>query len=113
MNFIIHRSKTNLLVRIVLDTCTIRNHLHESGQRLDFEAIEASSDQLRLSVAGGAGFELLEQLTEGRLAWSEWPKISTVTPHLDDRWPLLPTGRQLAALSGTQTDIDIDAEAGS
>lgn len=100
-----------MLVRIVLDTCTIRNHLHELGHRLDFSAINSSTEQLRFSVAGGAGFELLEQLTAGRLPWSEWPKISTLTPYLDDRWPLLPTGRQLAALAGTQTDISIDVEA--
>lgn len=100
-----------MLVRIVLDTCAIRNHLHGTGQRLDLSAITASAEQLRFSVAGGAGFELIEQLTEGRLPWSEWPNISTITPYLDDRWPLLPTGRQLAALAGTQTDIEIDVEA--
>jgi hypothetical protein len=93
-----------------LDTCTIRNHLHGTGQRLDFAAIKSSTEQLRLSVAGGAGFELLEQLIEGRLPWSVWSNISTITPLLDDRWPLLPTGRQLAALAGTQTDITIDVE---
>lgn len=100
-----------MLVRIVLDTCTIRNHLHGTGQRLDFSAIKSSAEQLRFSLAGGTGFELLEQLTEGRLAWSEWSNISGITPILDDRWPLLPTGRQLAALAGTQTDITIDVEA--
>ena len=30
---------------------------------------------------------------------------------LDQRWPLLPTGRQLAAIAGTQTDIAINIEA--
>lgn len=100
-----------MLVRIVLDTCTVRNHLHEIGKRLDFAAIKSSTEQLRFSLAGGTAFELLEQLTEGRLPWSEWPKISSITPFLDDRWPLLPTGRQLAALAGTQTDITIDVEA--
>ena len=58
-----------------------------------------------------AEYELLEQLTEGRLSWDEWgANVHVINDILDDRWPLLPTGRQLAALSGTQTDIKLDIE---
>lgn len=100
-----------MLIRIVLDTCTVRNHLHDTGQRFDRQAIAESTEQLRFSVAGGAGFELMEQLIEERLPWSVWNgKISTFTPLLDDRWPLLPTGSQLAAIAGTQTGLSIDIE---
>ena len=101
-----------MLVRILLDTCTLRNHLHTIGKQLDFGAIHSNTEQLRFSVPGGAGVELLEQLTEGRLSWAEWTKgIPTIDSILDQRWPLLPTGRQLAAIAGTQTDIAIDIEA--
>ncbi len=100
-----------MLVRIVLDTCTVRNHLHGTGERFDFESIKASQEQLRFSLAGGTGVELLEQLTEGRLSWAEWgANIHVINGILDDRWPLLPTGRQLAALAGTQTDVELNVE---
>lgn len=101
-----------MLVRILLDTCTIRNHLHAIGKQLDIDAIRSSTEQLRFSLPGGAGVELLEQLTEGRVSWDEWKNgIPRVDSILDQRWPLLPTGRQLAAIAGTQTDIVIDIEA--
>ena len=101
-----------MLVRILLDTCTVRNHLHATGKQLDFGAIRSSSELLRFSLPGGAGVELLEQLTEGRVSWREWANgIPAIDSILDQRWPLLPTGRQLAAIAGTQTDIEIDIEA--
>ena len=101
-----------MLVRILLDTCTIRNHLHTVGKQLDISAIRCSTEQLRFSLPGGVGVELLEQLTEGRVSWSEWENgMPVIDSILDQRWPLLPTGRQLAAIAGTQTDIDIDIEA--
>jgi len=101
-----------MLVRILLDTCTIRNHLHAIGKQLDFGAIRSSTEQLRFSLPGGAGVELLEQLTESRVSWQEWTKgIPAIDSILDQRWPLLPTGRQLAAIAGTQTDVSIDIEA--
>ena len=54
----------------------------------------------------------MEQLTEERVTWEEWTqKIPAIDSILDQRWPLLPTGKQLAALAGTQTDISIDIEA--
>lgn len=100
-----------MLVRIVLDTCAIRNILHNDSSQLDFEAIKSSNEQLRFSVAGGAGVELLEQLVSGQIKWSDWAEnIKKITKILDGRWPLLPTGRQLTALAGTQTDITIDIE---
>src|SRR5205814_256592 len=61
---------------------------------------------------GGTAVELLEQLTEGRLSWQEWTNgIPAIDAIIDERWRLLPTGRQLAAIAGTQTNIAIDVEA--
>lgn len=51
-----------MLVRIVLDTCTVRNEVHGTGPRLDLQAIPDCQDQLRFSLAGSAFAELLEQL---------------------------------------------------
>lgn len=102
---------TIMLVRILLDTCTIRNHLHSIGKQLDLGAIRSSAEQLRFSLPGGTCVELLEQLTEVRVSWHEWTNgIPAIDSILDQRWPLLPTGRQLAAIAGTQTDIEIDIE---
>ncbi len=100
-----------MLVRVIFDTCTIRNHLHAKGHQLDLGAIKISKEQLRFSVAGGAYVELLAQLIEGRVKWSEWSQgIPAIDSILDQRWPILPTGRQLASIAGTQTDIEIDHE---
>ena len=100
-----------MLVRILLDTCTVRNHLHGLGGQLDFKAINSSSEEIRFSLPGGTGAELIEQLTKGRITWSEWINgIPAIESILDQRWPLLPTGRQLAAIAETQTDIAINIE---
>ena len=100
-----------MLVRILLDTCTVRNHLHGLRGQLDFKAINSSSEELRFSLPGGTGAELIEQLTKGRITWSEWINgIPAIESILDQRWPLLPTGRQLAAIAETQTDIAINIE---
>lgn len=100
-----------MLVRILLDTCVIRGHLHESGTPLDLIAIHRSSEQLRFSIPGGTWVELLEQLTEERLKWTDWAnKIPAIDSILDNRWPILPTNKKLAALAGTHTDVPIDEE---
>jgi hypothetical protein len=101
-----------MLVRTLLDTCTIRNHLHAVGKQLDFGAICTSTEHLRFSLPGEAGVQLLQQLTQGRVSWQEWTSgIPAIDSILDQRWPLLPTGRLLAAIAGTQTDIAVDIEA--
>ena len=89
-----------MIVRVVLDTCVIRHYIH-GHVGLDLAAIKSSAEELRLSLAGGTGIELLAQLVEGRLTWSDWSsRIPDIDSVLDRRWPLLPTGRQLAALAG-------------
>jgi hypothetical protein len=93
-----------MLVRVILDTCTVRSHLHCIGNQIDLDGIHRSSELLRISIAGGTIFELLEQLIEGRVQWSEWgQKIRTIDSVLDRRWPIFPTGNPLALLSKTQT----------
>jgi Protein of unknown function (DUF2934) len=102
-----------MFVRILLDTCTICNYLHAVGKQLDLGAIRTSTEHLRFSLPGGAGVELLEQLTKGRVSWQEWTSgIPAIDSLLDQRWPLLPTGRLLAAIAGTQTypAVNIEAE---
>ena len=45
-----------MLVRIVLDTSIVRNHIHGSCKQLDFGAIHSTSkEQLRFSLPGGGG----------------------------------------------------------
>ena len=101
-----------MLVRIFLDTCTVQNRVsHGLRGQLDFKAINSSSQELRFSLPGGTGAELIEQLTKGRITWSEWINgIPAIESILDQRWPLLPTASQLAAIAETQTDIAISIE---
>ena len=98
-----------MIARVVLDTGVVRNHIHDSNPQLDFEAIKSSSEQLRFSIAGGAGIELLEQLTRGSIDWDEWSsRIGILDRILDSRWPMIPSGKQLAALAELQNDIEYD-----
>jgi hypothetical protein len=100
-----------MIIRVILDTCTVRNHLHQGERLLDFEAIRSSSEQLRFSLAGGTLAELLEQLVEARISFGDWnARVSNIDGILDQRWPVLPTGRELAALAGTQTDLSTNLE---
>jgi len=100
-----------MIVRVVLDTCIARKHLQGDGTTIDGTALTTSREQPRLSLAGTAGAELLEQLIDNRLPFAEWAnRVRTFDELLDPRWPILPTGRQLSAIAGTQTDLSVDLE---
>jgi hypothetical protein len=100
-----------MLIRVILDTCTVRNHVHKTGPRLNLQAIRAYPDQLRLSLPGSTFAELLEQLcdNEGGIAFPDWQNaVPDLDSILDKRWPFLPSGKQLSALTGLQTDLTLD-----
>jgi hypothetical protein len=97
--------------RIVLDTCTVRNHIHSDSPSIDVGLIREHASGLRLSVSASAFVELTAQLTEGRIRHDDWKaRIPPLDEVLDPRWPCVPNGRQLAWLAGTQVSEPIHLE---
>ena len=92
-----------MFVRVVLDTCTVRNHTDNCQPQLDLHLIHEKSDLVRLSLSASAFVELTAQLADGRLSFARWKESSPpINAVLDQRWPCLPNGKQLAWLAGTQ-----------
>jgi hypothetical protein len=92
-----------MFVRIVLDTCTVRNHTDSCFPQLDLNLIQRKSDLVRLSLSASAFVELTAQIADGRLPFARWQEgIKPINAILDQRWPCLPNGKQLAWLAGTQ-----------
>jgi hypothetical protein len=92
-----------MFVRVVLDTCTVRNRTDNTDPQLDLGLIRQNGDNLRISLSASAFVELTRQIVDGDLPFSDWQaKIPALNDVLDERWPLLPNGRQLAWLAGTQ-----------
>ncbi len=93
-----------MFVRVVLDTSTVRNNTDNCFPQLDLNLINQKRDLIRLSLSASALVELTAQIAEGRLPFTRWQeRISPVNTVLDQRWPCLPNGKQLAWLAGTQT----------
>jgi hypothetical protein len=100
-----------MFVRVVLDTCTVRNHIHSHVPSIDLPLVRRKQDQVRLSLSASAFVELTAQLTEGRIPYADWQaRVSALDAALDPRWPCLPNGKQLAWLAGTQVAEPIDVE---
>lgn len=91
-----------MFVRIILDTCTARNHIDGCTPQLDLAAIKKRPQDVHISVAASAFVELLAQIADARVAYSDWKtQIVPVNEVLDTRWPCFPNGKQLAWLAGT------------
>ncbi len=92
-----------MFVRIVLDTCTVRNHTDGCFPQLDLNLVRRKRDLVRISLSASAFVELAAQLADGRLSFARWQKyIAPINAILDQRWPCLPNGKQLGWLAGTQ-----------
>jgi hypothetical protein len=98
-----------MLTRILLDTCAVRNFLHKNGPKLDHSALILRAWKYRISIADGAISELIEQLTCSRLGFGDWQrKIHELDSLLDPKWPIFVGGRELSAIAGFQTDLNIN-----
>src|SRR5262249_53777554 len=92
-----------MFVRVVLDTCTVRNHTDGCSPQLDLQLIRQKRDHVRVSLSASAFVELTAQIADGRLPFARWKeRIPPLNAVLDQRWPCLPNGKQLAWLAGTQ-----------
>lgn len=94
---------------ILLDTCTFRNDVHKTGDRLDVAAIRASKEGLSVSIADPAFAELVEQIMTGRLKFDRADTIR-IEAILDESQPIFPGGRELAIAAGTLVAPPADIE---
>ncbi len=100
-----------MFVRVVLDTCTVRNHIHSHSPAIDLVLIHQKRNQVRLSLSASAFVEVTAQVTEGRILYADWEtRVPAFHAVLDPRWPCLPSGKQLAWLAGTQVAEPINVE---
>ena len=92
-----------MFVRVVLDTSTVRNHTDDCFPQLDLNLIKERRNLVRLSLSASALVELTAQIVDRRLPFARWQeRIWPINAVLDQRWPCLPNGKQLAWLAGTQ-----------
>jgi hypothetical protein len=93
-----------MLVRVVLDTCAVRNYLHGSSPSIDFALVQQQKGGVSLSLSASAFIELAGQIADGHIDYATWEQR---TPDFDavlsSRWPCLPNGKQLAFLAGSPT----------
>lgn len=91
-----------MITRILLDTCTVRSHIHGTTPLLDLEAIKAWRHKYRVSLADSTMAELLSQLVEERLPMSLWTsRVGDFDHVLDQQWPVFPGGCELASIAET------------
>lgn len=99
-----------MITRILLDTCVIRNFIHQIGPKLDVPALLPRLWKYRISLADGTTAELMNQFAEKRISFQDWKdRIGELDKILDPRFPVFLGGRELAALAGLQTDLKFDA----
>lgn len=99
-----------MFVRIVLDTCAIRKHVSNRTPQLDFKLINRKRDKVRLSLSASAFVELTRQLADGDVPFASWQAcVPVLKSILDERWPCLPNGKQLAWFTGTHVVEPIES----
>jgi len=99
-----------MFVRVVLDTCTVRKHISNRTPRLDINLIKQKCDMVRLSLSASAFVELTRQVADGDVPFASWQaSVPVLNSILDERWPCLPNGKQLAWLAGTQVVDPIES----
>lgn len=88
-------------IRVLLDTCAIRSHIHQHPWLLPISELRARLDVIKVSIADSAMAELFEQRVQNRIPnWNE--RIGEIDSILDPEQPVFPGGSELAVLSGTQ-----------
>ncbi len=98
-------------VRLALDTCAVRAHIHQDLERPDLKLIGENRDLVLVSISEVAVAELLIALLENRITWGDWTqRIHELNSVLDPEMPILPGGPMLAAMAGlfTESEFNID-----
>lgn len=97
------------LDRIVLDTNAVRSVIHGDSHALDLEALRLWKGQHPVSIADPAWAELVKQLLDGAVPFSLWAqRIQMFDAVLDSDLPIVPSGREAAAMSGIQDSPKFD-----
>jgi hypothetical protein len=87
--------------RVVLDTNVIRNVLANDPAAIDLQELARLKGRHPVSIADPAWAELVKALLEGRVGFDAWSKrIHEVSAILDPGLPIVPSGRDAAAMSG-------------
>src|SRR5579883_3294380 len=95
-------------MRAILDTSVIPLHLHKDNERIYLSLIKGSWDQLSGSLPDTAILELLKQLLEGGISWSDWERIDVLNDVLDADMPVVPGGSVLCQMAGLSNEPNFD-----
>lgn len=94
-------------IRVLLDTCAIRSHIHQGPFLLPVDAVRARLESMKVSIADSAMAELLEQRVANRVP--DWDRrVGEIDSILDTDQPIFPGGNELARLAGTQLGEEPD-----
>lgn len=89
-----------MCVRVVLDTCAVRNHIHGNGS-LPVEEIRRYPNEVRVSIHDVAFSEFIIDLNDGHVNWTDWLDVAAdFRAMIDPEFPVLLSGRDLATLAG-------------
>ncbi len=98
-----HRVIHDAPERLVLDTNLVRNVLANDPQAIDLQELTRLKGRRPVSIADPAWAELVKALlaSKGGIAFDAWTKhIHEISAILDPSLPIVPSGREAAAMSG-------------
>ncbi len=89
------------MVRLLLDTCVIRNCLHQYAPIPDLEQLKNYKPKILVSIPDPALAELTSQLFNSQIVFKDWSlRIHQLDDVLDPDMPICPSGIELSSLSG-------------
>ncbi len=106
-----HRVIHDAPERLVLDTNLVRNILADDPNALDLQELTRLKGRRPISIADPAWAEIVKALLKGRIAFDAWSKrIHEISAVLDSSLPIVPSGREAAAMSGIEDAPKTDFE---
>ena len=86
-------------MRVVLDTCVVRNLAHLVGSKMDVGLAESNRHDFQFMVAHAAVGEILEQILEGKLRVEEWQTAALALERfLSPCLPVFPRLREIPGI---------------
>lgn len=78
-------------IRVVFDTCIVRQLIHDDPETIDVEALHKHTDGILVSLAPTAAVELASQLKQERIPFDAWAKrIGRIDTVIDVNMPVVP-----------------------
>lgn len=88
-------------IRVVFDTCIVRQLIHDDPEAIDVEALHKHANGILVSLAPTATVELASQLKQERIPFDAWEKqIGRIDTVIDVNMPIVPCAREGFALAG-------------